>query len=114
MINNFEKLRKKLHDSIDKNGMDSEKTRKISTRFNDLVSSYYKNEKQFRQDNFMTQKYIESMKHLRKITREFAKFPTVEEWNKYAKENNLISSESIKYMSGNNWHNLRNRILSEI
>ena len=37
-------------------------------------------------------------------------FPTVKEWNKYAKENQLLSSESIKYIAGVNWHELRNRI----
>ena len=114
MIDNFERLRKKLHESIEKNGFQSEETRKISAKFDELVNSYYKNEKQFKEENVIHDKYTESINTLRKIAREFAKFPTVEEWNKYAKEKDLLSSESLKYISGLNWHKLRNRILAEI
>ena len=32
----------------------------------------------------------------------------------YAKENNLLSSSSIEYISGLNWNKLRTKILSEI
>ena len=58
-------------------------------------------------------KYLESINCLRKIARDFVRFPTIKEWNYYAKENNLLNSESLKYISGNSWHDLRNRILSE-
>lgn len=113
MINNFEKLREKLHESIEVNGLHSEKTRKISERYNELVNFYYQNERQYHHDNVMSIKYLESVKCLRKITNDFIKFPTIEEWNCYAKENDLLSSESLKYISGNAWHDLRNRILSK-
>lgn len=113
MINDFEKLRKKLHETIEVYGLDSEKTRKISKRYNELVNSYYQNEKQYHRDNVMYIKYLESINCLRKIARDFVRFPTIKEWNYYAKENNLLNSESLKYISGNSWHDLRNRILSE-
>ena len=46
MIDNFERLRKKLDESVEKNGLNSEKTKKISERFDKMVNNYYKNEKQ--------------------------------------------------------------------
>lgn len=110
MINDFEKLRDKLHESIEIYGLDSEQTRKISKRYNDLVNDYYQNEKQYNEDSLMYKKYIESVKSLRKMTKDFIEFPTIKLWNFYAKEHNLLNSESLKYISGNNWHNLRNRI----
>lgn len=114
MINDFEKLREKLHETIEKNGLDSEQAIKISNRYNKLVNSYYQKEKQYSEENIMHTHYIESIKALRKITRDFVKFPTIKEWNHYAKENNLLNSESLKYISGNSWHDLRNRVLSEL
>lgn len=114
MINDFEKLRKKLHEAIETSGLHSEQTEKISKRYNKLINSYYKNEKQYSEDNIMCMKYRESIKCLKQITRDFMKFPTIKEWNRYAKENNLLNSECLKYMSGNSWHDLRNRILSKL
>lgn len=113
MIDNFERLRKKLHESMEKNGLNSEKTKKISERFDKMVNNYYKNEKQYSEDSIIHIKYIESIKRLKRITKDFVKFPSVQEWNHYAKEKDLLCSESLKYISGNNWHDLRNRILSE-
>lgn len=114
MKDRFEKLREKLDDAIDKYGLNSSKTIKLSNRFNELINFYYKNEVQFSKDSILYIKYIESIKMLKKITLNFSKFPTIEEWNKYAKEKDLLCSESLKYITGINWHNLRNRIMSEI
>lgn len=114
MINDFEKFRRKLHRSIERFGLNSKETKKISERFDKLVNEYYDKERQYKEDNIMKKVYIESIEKLRKITKIFSKFPSINEWNIYAKENNLLCSESIKYISGLNWHQLRNRILSEI
>lgn len=114
MVSDFEKLRKKLHESIKINGLGSEQTMKISNRYNDLVNSYYQNERQYHQGELMHIKYLKSLKCLKMITKDFIKFPTIKEWNHYAKENDLLNSESLKYISGNTWHELRNRILSEL
>ena len=113
MITDFEKLREKLNESIEKNGLNAKQTQKISKRYNELVNSYYQRERQYHQDNLMHIKYLESIKSLRKITKDFVKFPTIQEWNYYAKENDLLNTESLKYISGNSWHELRNRILVE-
>ncbi len=113
MISDFKKLREKLNNIIEKHGLHSERTRKISKRYNELVNDYYQKERQYHKDALIYIKYLESIKNLRKITKVFFRFPSIKEWNYYAKENNLLNSESLKYISGSNWHNLRNRILSE-
>ena len=110
MIDEFEELRVKLHKSIEENGLHSEKTFKISERYNKLVNFHYQNERQYRSSNLMYEKYKESIKALRKITADTIEFPTIKQWNHYAKENNLLNSESLKYISGSSWHGLRNRI----
>ncbi|MCI8383770.1 MAG: hypothetical protein HFJ33_02735 [Clostridia bacterium] len=110
MIDEFEEMQEKLHATIEVYGLNSEMTRKISKKCNDLVNFYYQNERQYHDDNVMYEKYIESLKYLRKITNDFVEFPTINEWNYYAKENNLLNSESLKYISGSSWHDLRNKI----
>lgn len=90
------------------------KERKIEWRFDKMVNNYYKNEKQYKENSIIRVKYIETIQRLKRITKDFVKFPTINEWNHYAKEKNLLNSESLKYISGNNWNNLRNRILSEL
>ena len=109
----FEKLKQELNKSIEKYGLNSDKTRKISLKLDELISSYYKKESQYSNDDMIYKKYRESMYELAKITKEFAEFPSIPAWNKYAKEKCLLNSESIKYISGLNWHNLRNRITSK-
>ena len=114
MIDKFETLRRKLHESIKKNGINSEKTKKISAKFDELVNSYYKNEKQYHEYDVIYIKYKESLDYITKIAKEFGVFPSTAEWNKLAKEKGLLCSESLKYISGLNWHNLRNRTVSKM
>lgn len=45
MISDFKELREKLHKSIEMSGLHSERTEKISKRYNELVNLYYQNEK---------------------------------------------------------------------
>lgn len=108
-MNEVEELRKKLHEAIDKYGINSEEVYKISTEMDKLLNKHGYDDK-----NVMYNKYLDSMYELRKITKLFAKFPTVEEWNRYAKENLLLNSESIKYFSGLNWHKLKDRIKNDL
>ncbi len=42
---NIEKLRKKLHNSIKKNGIDSEITIEISRKLDDAINEYFKRDK---------------------------------------------------------------------
>lgn len=108
-MSEIEQLRNKLHEAIDKYGIDAEETRKISAEMDKLLNKRGYNEK-----NLMYNKYLESMFELRKISKIFGEFPTISEWNKYAKENYLLNSESIKYMSGLDWNRLRSRIKKEM
>lgn len=108
-MNEVEKLRKKLHEAIDKYGINSKEIYKLSTEMDKLL-----NKRGYDDKNVMYNKYLDSMYELRKISKEFGEFPTVEEWNQYAKTNNLLNSESLKYISGMNWHKLKNKIKQEM
>lgn len=108
-MSEIEKLRQKLHRTIEEYGLNSEEVYKISIEMDKLLNKRGYNEK-----NLMYNKYLESMFELRKISKIFGEFPTISEWNKYAKENYLLNSESIKYMSGLDWNRLRSRIKKEM
>lgn len=110
MKEKLEIIRRELHMAIDKYGINSKNTILLSQKFNELLNLYYQSSVEFSEDNLINIKYIESIKILKKISKDFSKFPTVDEWNKYAKEHNLLSSESIKYIAGVNWHDIRNKI----
>lgn len=62
----------------------------------------------------MLEWYKISYSTLKKITNDFKKFPSVEEWNYYAKENELLSHASMEYISALNWNNLRIKVLREL
>ena len=108
-MNEVEELRKKLHEAIGEYGINSKEVYKLSIKMDKLLNKRGYNDK-----NLMYNKYLDSMYELRKITNLFAKFPTIDEWNKYAKENMLLNSESIKFMSGLNWHKLKDRIKNDL
>ena len=108
-MNEVEELRKKLHEAIEEYGINSEEVYKISTEMDKVL-----NKRGYDDKNVMYNKYLDSMYELRKISKEFGEFPTVEEWNQYAKTNYLLSSESLKYISGMNWHKLKNKIKQEM
>ena len=110
IIESLERLREELHMSISKEGLNSKKTMKISEEFNKVLNAYYENGVGFSTESIMFKGYIRTIKALKRITKDFSKFPTVDEWNKYAKEHILLSSESIKYITGINWHDIRNKI----
>lgn len=108
----IEKLREELYKSIENNGLNAEETMKISKELDKKIQKYLKDIEHIidKKEN----RYNVSYKKLKKLTKDFGEFPTVKGWNKYAKENNLLSSSSIEYISGLNWNKLRTKILSEI
>ena len=108
-MNEVEELRKKLHEAIGEYGINSKEVYKLSIEMDKLLNKRGYNDK-----NLMYNKYLDSMYELRKITNLFAKFTTVGEWNRYAKENMLLNSESIKYISGLDWNKLRDRIKKDL
>lgn len=114
MIDIFEQIRGELHMAIDEYGINSKNVIEISEEFNRALNLYYEKELKYSEDNIMRIKYKEAIETLKNITKDFAKYPTINEWNKYAKEKCLLSSESLKYISGMNWHDLRSKIKIEV
>ena len=115
-IKKIRSLRNKLHKSIKKNGLDSDETRKISDEIDVLINKYYNNIQQIKYPAGSEMKiyYEYSYKQLKIVTQQLERFPSVQEWNKFAKENVLLSSMSMQYISKLNWNYLRTKILREL
>jgi hypothetical protein len=115
-IKRIRNLRNKLHESIKKNGLDSDKTRKISDEIDVLINEYYNNIQQIKYpaDSEMKIYYEQSYKMLKIVVQQLERFPSVQEWNKFAKENCLLSSMSMQYISKLNWNYLRAKVLREL
>ena len=109
-------LRNKLHKSIEKTGLNSKETREISDKIDELINEYERSIKivDYPQNSEMVYYYKISYAELKKITKDFNKFPSVAEWNHYAKENYLLSNASLEYISTLNWNNLRVKVLREL
>lgn len=110
----IENLRIKLHKAIEKYGLNSEQTQKISKELDELINYFNKQQRLFPDNSKTSEEYNLSIEKLKQLTIDFNEFPTVESWNYYARSNNLLSSETLKYISGLNWHELREKILFEI
>lgn len=114
VLGKIERLRKKLHNYIEKFGLNSEQTQKVSRELDQLINEYNKQQRTFAEGSKTGEAYKLSIKKLKRLTIENGEFPTIEEWNKIAKVNDLLNSESIKYISNLNWNELREKILYEI
>lgn len=110
----IERKRKKLHESIEKNGINSEETRKISVEIDNLLNEYYKKAKQYNEGNTMIVFYEKSLKELKNLMLDLGEFPSVKLWNKYASKNNCLNSVSLEYVSSLNWHKLEKNIRLEL
>lgn len=109
-------LRKKLDKSIEKTGLNSNETREISKEIDKLINEYEKSVKivDFPQNSEIFLWYKQSYFELKKITKKNDKFPSIVEWNRYAKNNDLLNHASLEYISKLNWNYLRVKILREI
>lgn len=114
----IKRLKEKLDQEIKINGLDSKKARRYSIQIDFLINKYYNVEypleKKYEQNSELYRYYKTSFNKLKQLTRDFSKFPTIEEWNYFAKENNCLNHVSMQYISGLDWHRLRDVILSEI
>lgn len=108
-MSEIEELRQKLHRAIEEYGLNSEEVYMTSVKMDSLL-----NKRGYTNNNTMYNAYLDSMFELRKISKIFNEFPFVDEWNKYAKEKYLLNSESLKYISGLNWHKLKDKIKKEM
>lgn len=115
-VKRIKSLRNKLHKSIKKNGLDSDETRKISDEMDKLINEYYNNIQRisYPADSEMKVYYEQSYKQLKIVTQQLERFPSTQEWNKFAKENCLLSSMSMQYISKLNWNYLRAKVLREL
>lgn len=109
-------LRNKLHKSIKKFGINSDETRKISDELDILINEYYESiqEVEYPLGCEMKLYYDYSYKLLKSTTQQLEKFPTTKEWNKFAKNNYLLSNTSMQYISKLNWNYLRTKVLREL
>lgn len=109
-------LQRRLDTNIKKHGLSHEKTIELSKEIDEYISYYYKmaKERDYPKGSEMFLYYRISYDELKEFTKENGKFPSAEEWNKYAMENNLLSSESIKYVSMLDWTYLRVKVNREI
>ena len=118
----IEKIRYKLHQSIEESGLNSEKTIKLNNEINELINLYYatkddnyiKSQKDYPQDSEIWQRYQISYIELRNSTIDLKQFPSTKKWNEFAKINNYLNFQSIEYISGLTWNEIREKILKEI
>lgn len=114
VLGKIERLRKKLHNYIERFGLNSEQTQKVSKELDQLINEYDKRRRVFPENSEMIRWYNISIEEIKNYTIEKGEFPTIDIWNQIAKEKNLLNSESIKYISCLNWNELREKILYEI
>lgn len=106
-----------LNDGVEHNNLNDEKALRLGNKIDKLINDYYSlsiPKREFPVKSKMKEFYCESYRELKRITIKNNKFPELEEWNKYAKENNLLSSESMKYISMMEWKYLRLKIKRQI
>ncbi len=87
---------KKLHDSIKVYVLRRDNIYEIRVISNEKIDEEFPDGTMkdfYKRSIVMLKKYIDANNHV---------MPGAKEWNKYAKENNCLSSVSLKYMSGIN------------
>jgi len=116
----IEKVREELNKSVIDNGINSKEVRKLSDKIDFLINTYYNNNRNrekgryFIKDNIMEKEYNRTYEHLKSLTIDLNEFPTISTWEEYAKKNSCLSSQAIQYISGLNWHKLRDKVKSDI
>ena len=85
-------LRNKMYQYIDKYGLDSEKTLKISQEVDLEINNYYNN------ISAMKYHYEQSILGIQNYFYTYNILPTNSDWNTYAFENDFLSSISIEYI----------------
>lgn len=110
------KMQKKLNDSTIKNGVNSNKTREISLKVDELINEYYESIKirQYPPTSIIGNCYEVSYRELKFITLDNSKFPSVQEWNEYAKQNCLLSATAIQYVNMLDWNYIRAKVAREL
>lgn len=115
ILKQIRSCRKKLDAMVKKTGLNSVETRKVSDKMDNLVNKYYKSlkETEYPEYSEMYVYFIKSYKALKDITIQLQRFPSVQEWNTFAKQNNYLSHISLEYISKLNWKYLGIRVERE-
>lgn len=109
------RLREKLNESINKTGLNSKETRKLSIEIDKLISEYYRinPQKEYPKDSKIFKDYSLSYKALKNWFIDTKTFPTIKEWNAYAKKYGFLSHLSLEYITGHKWEKLERFIRLE-
>lgn len=92
----IDKLKVKINEAIEKYGIHSDKVYQLSLELDEEIAKFYKeyeNNSEIKNIN-----YLKSLERLKLYIEEHNQMPTVAEWNKIAKQENFLSSESMKYI----------------
>ena len=116
ILRKIKTLRRKLDVAIKRYGLNSNETREISKEIDELIKEYYDKNKiiEYPNNSEMIIYYKKSYEALKIITLQAQKFPSIKEWNSFAKRNNYLSHISLEYISKLNWNYLKIKVEREL
>lgn len=116
ILKRIKTTRKLLDKNVEKYGLNSNETREISNKMDNLIKEYYDSIKTVEYPDFsdMFLYYKKSYEMLKNVTLQLKKFPSTQEWNKFAKENNCLSHISLEYISKLDWNYLEIKVKREL
>lgn len=98
-------LKNKLYENITKYGINSKKTYQASVELDKSIVDLYKSQK-----SIMYYFYEKSIEGLNNYIKKNKRYPSIEQWNKIAKQENYLSHESLQYISRTNFENLCKKV----
>lgn len=116
LFSQIKKYRKILTKTITKTGIHSKETTEISNQIDRLIVQYYKQTKtiSFPTESSTNQFFEKSYQALKIVTLDNNKFPTVEQWNQFAKKNDCLSHKSLEYITRLDWNYLEIKVEREL
>lgn len=117
IYNEIKILQSKLNDSVKRYGLHDHRTVELSEKIDTYMNYYFKcivDTIKYPDGSAMYFYYQVSYDKLKEYTIENKHFPTSEEWNAIAKQENYLCSESIKYISKLDWKYLKIKVNREI
>ena len=94
----IDQLRNELHFEIEQSGIDARKTLEVSEKLDELIKEYYIKKSLNIENNIMYIEYKIAYNKIKRISKKLGYFPTVNEWNKIAKEDTYLNNKSIEYI----------------
>lgn len=116
LFSQIKKYRKILNKTISKTGIYSDETKNISNQIDRLIVQYYQQTKAitFPTESSTNQFFEKSYQALKIVTINNNKFPTVTEWNEFAKKNNCLCHKSLEYITRLDWNYLEIKVQREL